>query len=403
MATKLIGLRLTSVDLVRAGANQEADICLYKSLDGAPQEEPQTSPQEEQRTISKSDPDRFDTICEVEKFNPFHDARGRFSNKHGFSTYSANPKMKVAQPSIARSAQAGHGKTMNVHRESKGENINENYDWMQGKKPAAPAAPAAPPTKPAAPAKPAKPAKPKPQQDDDADTKPKSSDADVASGKAANAVDGKDLTGKFQYNDSSSDYAIEQIIKAQGFDGKPTVTKDPAAFADACKASNFIAKRGVGASDQATMDAYDEALKTGEFYVKCSGGSVHGYGMYAASVAANGRRASTGISDAEWTAKAYANGNASQKIYTFTMDKSAKIGTESSLSRMMANDTEYAKVCNSSKMNQRYTMDVGCYAAYKGYDGYLAGGGRNYNYKDGSESQYTVILNRSKVIIFDGE
>lgn len=31
MATKLKNLRLTSVDLVRAGANQEADICLYKS------------------------------------------------------------------------------------------------------------------------------------------------------------------------------------------------------------------------------------------------------------------------------------------------------------------------------------------------------------------------------------
>lgn len=36
MATKLKNLKLTSVDLVRAGANQEADICLYKSAD--PQE-----------------------------------------------------------------------------------------------------------------------------------------------------------------------------------------------------------------------------------------------------------------------------------------------------------------------------------------------------------------------------
>lgn len=31
MATKLKNMRLTSVDLVRAGANQEADICLFKS------------------------------------------------------------------------------------------------------------------------------------------------------------------------------------------------------------------------------------------------------------------------------------------------------------------------------------------------------------------------------------
>lgn len=33
VATKLKKMRLTSVDLVRAGANQEADICLYKSAD----------------------------------------------------------------------------------------------------------------------------------------------------------------------------------------------------------------------------------------------------------------------------------------------------------------------------------------------------------------------------------
>lgn len=35
MATKLKDLKLTSVDLVRAGANQEADICLFKSADPA--------------------------------------------------------------------------------------------------------------------------------------------------------------------------------------------------------------------------------------------------------------------------------------------------------------------------------------------------------------------------------
>lgn len=58
MATKLKDLQLTSVDLVRAGANQEADICLFKSLDGEPAEQPT-------RTISKSDPNRFDYIVEV--------------------------------------------------------------------------------------------------------------------------------------------------------------------------------------------------------------------------------------------------------------------------------------------------------------------------------------------------
>lgn len=50
MATKLKNMKLTSVDLVRAGANQEADICLFKSAD--PQETPET-PSEDEKGIFK--------------------------------------------------------------------------------------------------------------------------------------------------------------------------------------------------------------------------------------------------------------------------------------------------------------------------------------------------------------
>lgn len=42
MANKLKNMQLTSVDLVRRGANQEADIMLFKSADG---EDPGISPQ----------------------------------------------------------------------------------------------------------------------------------------------------------------------------------------------------------------------------------------------------------------------------------------------------------------------------------------------------------------------
>ena len=55
MATKLRELRLTSVDLVRSGANQEADICLYKSMGS---QEPDPPP------VRKSDHDRYDYIEE---------------------------------------------------------------------------------------------------------------------------------------------------------------------------------------------------------------------------------------------------------------------------------------------------------------------------------------------------
>ena len=50
MANKLKNLRLTSVDLVRNGANQEADICLFKSAD--PEEDP-TQPTAEEKNIFK--------------------------------------------------------------------------------------------------------------------------------------------------------------------------------------------------------------------------------------------------------------------------------------------------------------------------------------------------------------
>ena len=310
--------------------------------------------------------------------------------------------MKVAQPSIARSARAGHGWTRNVHRESKGENIGQNYAWMQGKpipgRPAGTQTTAQAPRTPR-PRKTAQNPTQKPTQQKPPQQNQPQNTSGVAAGKAANAVNGKDLAGKFKFDDNSTDYSIEQVIKAQGFDGKPTLTSDKAAFSQACQASNFIAKRGVGASDQRTLDAYDQALKTGDFYVKCSGGSVHGYGMYAASVAANGKNAGRGVRDAEGTANSYASGRGVKKVYTMTLDKSAKIGNESTLKRQMQSDTEFQKVCNASKMNSWYTQDVGVYAAYKGYDAYIAGGGRTYS--DGSASDYTVILNRSKVIIFD--
>lgn len=50
MATKLKNMKLTSVDLVRAGANQEADICLFKSAEPPAGAEP---PLEDEKNIFK--------------------------------------------------------------------------------------------------------------------------------------------------------------------------------------------------------------------------------------------------------------------------------------------------------------------------------------------------------------
>lgn len=83
----------------------------------------------------------IDHIEHVQKFNPFHDSLGRFANKNGFASYSANPKTKAGAMAINRSNQGGHGRTLNVHRESKGESITQNARWLAtGQKPAVPAA-----------------------------------------------------------------------------------------------------------------------------------------------------------------------------------------------------------------------------------------------------------------------
>lgn len=67
MANKLKNMRLTSVDLVRRGANQEADICIVKGLDDAPEEDPNREAPRASRTISKTDTNRIEYIEEVRK------------------------------------------------------------------------------------------------------------------------------------------------------------------------------------------------------------------------------------------------------------------------------------------------------------------------------------------------
>lgn len=64
MATLLKNMKLTSVDLVGRGANQEAHISLFKGMDADPATDPTTEAPTASRTVSKSDPNRFDYIEE---------------------------------------------------------------------------------------------------------------------------------------------------------------------------------------------------------------------------------------------------------------------------------------------------------------------------------------------------
>lgn len=172
MATKLKDMKLTSVDLVRAGANQEADICLFKGMDPEGQDDvgkasftfdQVTDIRDKQEklwhyssaltdsissiqddndlgnegkarmmreslqqftaameglicelcgtapvknevpvTVGKSDPDRFDHIQEVQKFNPYHGPDGRFTSAGGGASFTYAPGKSRAHDKAIR-------------------------------------------------------------------------------------------------------------------------------------------------------------------------------------------------------------------------------------------------------------------------------------------------------------
>lgn len=100
-------------------------------------------------------------------------------------------------------------------------------------------------------------------------------------------AEGKDILGTWQRRPDEYDFEIEDVMAAQGFDGKPRVV-DADEFDRAVKAANngdgLVMQRSYSAPDQVTLDAYRDMLYDGKWYVDCStGGSQYGQGMYAAA------------------------------------------------------------------------------------------------------------------------
>ena len=91
-------------------------------------------------------------------------------------------------------------------------------------------------------------------------------------------VHGSDITSSYK---GKTD--ITSVLKAQGFDGLPKVL-DKDEFDKAVKESHFIAQRSVTASSPEILDAYQDALYNGEFYATCAtGGASYGQGLYCVS------------------------------------------------------------------------------------------------------------------------
>ena len=139
-------------------------------------------------------------------------------------------------------------------------------------------------------------------------------------------VNGQDISNTWRRRSDEFDFAIEDVINAQGFDGLPRVVT-PEEFNKYVEDSNFIAQRTYSAPDQNTLEMYREQLYHGKWYVDCSnGGAAHGQGMYCV-----GEQSKVVTEYMNNAMTSYGGRNQFAYIETFTLDKSAKIISEENI------------------------------------------------------------------------
>lgn len=377
--------------------------------------------------VKKSD--HTDEIVEIDKFNPFHDAAGRFSSSRGMKTYSANPKTKAGAMAIGRSAAAGYGRTLNVHRESKGESIAQNDNWLKtGQKPRTPAAVSRAryqqrklkqqqnqqsQQKPSTQQKPAaqKPSQQTSQGDQLAasvkNVKLTSSQklalqarngygqptktTKLADDNYQARVDGKDISKTFDYNKmrqaGTKKAPIDAIAEAQGWNKAPTVTNDRDLFDKAARQSGRIMMRSVyGNGKDTAEDVARKTMTDGNYSLGGNGGQVYGSGRYFVD---------TRISNNGLTPKRVAAGQEESFYYgnkqmMATVHPKAKIATPTQSAQLK---TEFRNKTFSERM--KYGDDANTYIASKGYDGAKW-------HQDSDPTAYTTIFNQSAMIYYGG-
>lgn len=221
----------------------------------------------------------------------------------------------------------------------------------------------------------------------------------------ATITKGKDLAGKLFVKRDLKD--INEVLKAQGFDGKPTVLSK-ADFIEAVKADTFIAQRTYTAPDKATLDAYIDMLRNGDFYVDCrTGGRAHGKGMYAAADYTKGKDLTRVIDEMAHYQQlgAISRGEYYTMTETLTIDPSAKIIDEMNIvdefifrySKALKAQGYTMKQINDKIIAERWqTRDVGVLAATMGYDVIRS-------VPSPRRADYMVILNRTKLILLGGK
>ena len=379
--------------------------------------------------------ERFDQIVEIDKFNPFHDNLGRFANKNGFSSYSANPKSKAGAMAIQRSHAGGHDRTLNVHRESKGESVGQNAKWLAtGQKPKVPAATSraryqqrkleqqsstttTTTTKPKTQAA-SKPKTTQPTQPTNSKTTPQGSrnlSADVSgvtlstSQKMAikpakyggmgrtttkkvrndnyqDRIQGKDISKSFdEIKVSGCSRAIDKVAAAQGWNKGATVTNDLETFQKAAVKSGQMFFRSVNGGGGMTAENICKiTMSDGNASLGGSGAQAYGGGMYlvgAKTTGMTGKALGSAINQSRSHSFSYG-----QTQMMATVHPSAKIATAKEANNM---DLQFSKMSKADR--SKFGNDVGAYIASKGYDG-----AQWHNRSD----PYITMYNKSAMIFY---
>lgn len=273
---------------------------------------------------------------------------------------------------------------------------------------------------------------------------------------------GRDIVGEWRRRPDAFDFEIEDVMNTQGFDGTPRLV-DADEFDEMVKQANggkgFIAQRSYTGTSKEVADEYRRELYDGKWYVDCStGGAQYGQGMYCAADYTGKLTDGIRAEMEHYTALGKernkgAGSNAVTYVETMTLDPSAKVITYDDLMDYVYKDRIEKRLFKEATGGMRFSenelavlhesilqdatpeqldaadnffvedrsgyyaakkklqsivdgikdkassefsavegMDPGAIAALHGYDAINADG-------HGKSGSYTVVLNRTKLII----
>lgn len=247
-------------------------------------------------------------------------------------------------------------------------------------------------------------------------------------------VNGKNIAGQWKRRPNLFASEIDDIVNYQGFDGLPRLVNDKEEFLKLVDDDHFIGKRVYTAKTQKQLNEYANDLRYGKWYIDCHvGGSQFGQGMYCSSDYTKGHKLKdvNGIMD-YYTNIGMLRGKSFSKIETITLDKSAKIlyvprerifsnvGVYKAVAKVYVNNNpkefglsaDFIKNVNKLNIEQQSEYEKICFAKAEeifkkkinpsiiavelGYDAIKVE-------RRNGEMPHTVILNRTKVILFEGD